>query len=47
MGLKFKVRVYLGDELIPDEKLKDIVINSPVVSRIVNNVVERTYQTEE
>jgi hypothetical protein len=47
MGLKFKVRVYLGDELIPDEKLKDIVINSPVVNRIVDNVVERTYQTEE
>jgi hypothetical protein len=47
MGLKFKVRVFLGDELIPDEKLKDIVINSPVVNRIVDNVVERTYQTEE
>lgn len=45
--MKFKVRVFLGDELIPDEKLKDIVINSPVVNRIVDNVVERTYQTEE
>ena len=46
MGLKFKVRVYLGDELIPEEKLKDIVINSPVVNRIVDGVAERTYQSE-
>ena len=39
--MKFKVRVYLGDELIPEEKLKDIVINSPVVNRIVNTVADR------
>lgn len=45
--MKFKVRVYLDDELIPEEKLKDIVINSPVVRTIVDNVVERTYQVEE
>lgn len=45
--MKFKVRVYLGDELIPEDKLKDIVINSPVVNRIVNNVVDRTYEIVE
>lgn len=43
--MKFKVRVFLGDELIPEDRLKDIVINSPVVDRIVNNVVERNYTT--
>ena len=42
--MKFKVRVFLGDELIPEDKLKDIVINSPVVNRIVNTVIERTYE---
>ena len=43
--MKFKVSVFLGDELIPEDRLKDIVINSPVVDRIVNNVVERNYTT--
>lgn len=42
--MKFKVRVYLGDKLIAEDKLKDVVINSPVVNKIVNNVVERTYK---
>lgn len=42
--MKFTVRVFLGDELIPEDKLKDIVINSPVVNRIVDAVIERTYE---
>ena len=42
--MKFKVRVYLGGKLIPEDKLKDIVINSPVVNRIVDAVVERAYK---
>ena len=42
--MKFKVRVYLGDELITEDKLKDVVINSPVVNRIVNSVADRTYE---
>lgn len=42
--MKFKVRVYLGSKLIPKDKLKDIVINCPVVNRIVDAVVERTYK---
>lgn len=44
--MKFKVRVYLGDKLIPTDKLKDIVINSPVVNQIVDNVVDRVYQAQ-
>lgn len=39
--MKFTVRIFLGDKLIPDDKLKDIVINSPVVNRIVNTVADR------
>lgn len=42
--MQFKVRVFLGDELIPEDKLKDVYINSPVVNRIVDTVVDRTYE---
>lgn len=42
--MQFKVRVFLGDELIPEDKLKDVYICSPVVNRIVDNVVDRTYE---
>lgn len=45
--MKFKVRVFLGDQLIEEDKLKDLVINNPVVNRIVNNVVDRTYEVAE
>ena len=45
--MKFTVRVFLGKEQIEESRRKDIVINSPVVNRIVNAAVDRTYEIAE
>lgn len=42
--LKFKVRVFLGDQLIPEDQLKNITIRNDVVDRIINTAVDRTYE---
>lgn len=45
--MKFTVRVFLGKEQIEESRLKDIVINSPVVNRIVDAAVDSTYDITE
>ena len=38
--MEFNVRVYWGDKIIEKEKLKDVVINSPVIYRIINRAIK-------
>jgi len=45
--MDFKVRVFWGDRLIEEDKLKDIVINSPVIDRIINRAVKEACEKEE
>lgn len=45
--MKFTVRVFLGGKQIKEGRLGDIVINSPVVNRIVDAALERTYRSPE
>ena len=45
--MKFTVRVFLGGKQIEAGRLGDIVINSPVVNRIVDAALERTYRSPE
>lgn len=47
VDLKFKVRVFLGDELIPEDKLKDVYINSPYVNKVVNAAVDRVIKAQQ
>lgn len=47
VDLKFKVELYLGDELITEDKLCKLVIHNPVVDRIINTAVERAYEITE
>lgn len=42
--MKFKVRVYLGDQLIPEDQLQNITIRNDVVDRIINTAVDRNYE---
>ena len=42
--MKFKVRVYLGDQLIPEDQVPNLVIHCPVVDRIVKATAERCYE---
>lgn len=39
--LKFKVRVFLGDQLIEEDEVQNLVIHCPVVDRIVKTTAER------
>lgn len=39
--MEFKVEIYIGDKLIPQDKVPELVINNPVIDRIVNNAAER------
>ena len=39
--MKFKVRVFLGDQLIEADEVKNLVIHCPVVDRIVKTTAER------
>lgn len=39
--MEFKVEIYVGDKLIPHDKVPELVINNPVIDRIVNNAAER------
>ena len=39
-SMEFNVRVYWGDKIIEKEKLKDVVINSPVIDRIINRAIK-------
>ena len=41
--MKFKVRVFLGDQLIPEDQLKNITINCRYVQNVVNRAVDRNY----
>ncbi len=39
--MQFKVRMFLGDELIAPSELQNVVIRSKTVDRIVNDAAER------
>ena len=41
--MKFKVRVFLGNRLIPEDEVPNLTIHAPVVDRIINTAVERNY----
>lgn len=41
LRLKFKVNVYMGNELVKPSELRKLTINNINVNRIVNDVVER------
>ena len=45
--MKFKVRVYLGDQLIPEDEVPNLVIHCPVVDSIVKAAAERSYEIED
>ena len=40
--MEFKFRFYLGNVEIPSDKLNELKICSPLVDKIVNEVVDRT-----
>ena len=39
--MKFKVNVYMGNELVKPSELRKLTINNINVNRIVNDVVDR------
>ena len=41
LRLKFKVNVYMGNELVKPSELRKLTINNINVNRIVNEVVDR------
>ena len=41
LRLKFKVNVYMGNELVKPSELRKLTINNINVNRIVNDVVDR------